>query len=390
MSHHLSHNKPKNFTVVHLVTPYLFHTGSWIYSQIKGLKSFNNLVFSQRSENLEKFPYDKIFSSDDFLIFKKFINKVYRKLTDNYGLFFNKFVKKNNPVIFHAHMGHEGARWLSFIKRTNKCLITTFYGHDVSQLGRLGYWKNKYSKLFSYGTFFLAEGSYLKQQLIELGCPEEKIIVQHLGVDIQKYPKKSFESQNHIKIIQICSFREKKGIEYSLEALALLKKRFSDFTFTLIGGGEEFYTKKIDTLIISYGLEDNVFLPGIVSHQEMLLELKNSDIFLHPSITAKDGDNEGGAPVIIIEAAAIGLPVVSTFHADIPEVVIHNKSGLLADEGNSNQISEYLFELCGNFELRRRMGLSAMEHIRLHYNLDLQLKKLESIYFDTIKMRIVK
>ncbi|MGD8778206.1 MAG: glycosyltransferase [Ignavibacteria bacterium] len=371
--------------IIHIINPYLFYTGSWIYSQITNVTKFNNSVFTYSTQNLEQFPFQSIYCFDSFDILRKSLSKIYRIITNgNSGLFYSRYLKKIRPKILHAHMGYEGARWVRFAKKNNVPLITTFYGLDVSKLGKILYWQKKYKNLFKYGNSFLAEGNYLKKQLIELGCDENKIIVQHLGVAFDKYERKLYQEHfpnQKTRIIQVSSFREKKGIEYSLEAISHLVKRSIHVEFVLIGGGDtKADENKLINLSNKLNIGEHVKFLGVKSHSDTLDEIRDSDIFLHPSVTASDGDNEGGAPVGIMEASAIGLPVVSTFHADIPEVVLNNKTGLLVNERNSIGLSYQIEKLINNYDLRKEMGNKGREHISQNYNLMTQIKKLEEIY----------
>jgi len=377
-------HKEKN-VVVHLVTPYLFHTGSWIYSQLTGIQKFRTVVFTQKKENTHQFPFEKIYSIEDENFLKQQLNRVYRRMTNNYGLFFQKIVKFVRPNLFHAHMGYEAVRWLAFVKRNNLPLVTTFYGLDVSKLGKIPKWQQEYKKLFSYGSLFLAEGSFLRKQLIDLGCPSEKVRVQHLGIDMRNYPGKTnpFTEREKIIILQVSSFREKKGIIYSLQAIAKVKKEFPNIEFRLIGKGDTAQSnQEIGRLVHSLGIQDCVKLLGAKPHSETLVEMTNTDIFLHPSVTASDGDNEGGAPVGIIEASGIGLPIVSTFHCDIPEVVINEKTGLLSKERNVDELVKNLKTLLSNYSIRKSFGEKGRKHIQKEYNLQTQLQSLENIYSD--------
>jgi len=369
--------------VVHLVTPYLFYTGSWVYSQLVGITNFSNVVFTQRKENLDLFPFEKVFSPEDFAYLKRVSNKIYRRLTDNYGLFFGGMTRRLHPRLFHAHMGFEAARWLAFVKRSNIPLVTTFYGLDVSQLGRIEAWKKRYERLFDYGTVFLAEGAFLKKQLVDIGCPAERVIIQHLGVSVAKYPKKQNEKKKNARttILQVSSFREKKGIEYSLQAIARVVKADPNIEFRLIGRGDSLQADNaISSLIDRLGIASYVKQLGSKSHSETILEMSQADIFLHPSVTASNGDNEGGAPVSVIEASAIGLPVVSTLHADIPEVVRDGITGWLVPERDSNLLAEKLLDLIKRPERREAFGRSGRKHVSTEYEISVQVKKLEEIY----------
>jgi colanic acid/amylovoran biosynthesis glycosyltransferase len=370
--------------VVHLVTPYLFVTGSWVYTQLTGLEHYHNVVFTQRSENLDIFPFEELYSSGSFPLPQRLVNKVWRRVFDQYGLFFDKPAQSLRPVLFQAHFGYEAARWLHFVERTGLPLVTTFYGMDVSQLGRIPKWQKRYHKLFKYGKTFLAEGSFLKKQLMNLGCPEEKVIVQHLGVELGKYPQKSFsnhESDQHVVILQVSSFREKKGIEYSLEAIAQLRKMGCNVEFRLIGSGDTPEAEiAVRAIVDRLNINHCVSLLGIKEHSDVIREMVNADIFLHPSVTAADGDNEGGVPVGIIEASAVGLPVVSTRHADIPEVVLDGVTGYLAPERDSKQLAEKIVSLIQSPKNISLFGEAGRKHIDENYNLRIQLQKLENIY----------
>lgn len=374
--------------IVHFITPFLFHTGSWVYSQLKGIKDFNSYVFTQMRQNSSQFPYDKVINIEDFSDTANIINKYYVKYTDNYGLFYNKYLNEIKPVLLHAHFGFEAARWYKFIKKSNLPLITTFYGLDVSQLGKIDKWRNRYKPLFDYGSFFLAEGNYLKKQLIKIGCPEEKVLIQRIGVAVDKYPVKDYSQKNDgkITIIQVSSFREKKGIIYSLKAIAELKKIKDNFNFILAGKGDTTQAdNNIKSIVSELGISDIVELTGAMPHADVLNKISECDIFLHPSVEAQDGDNEGGSPVIVTEASAIGLPIVSTYHCDIPEVVINNKTGLLVKEKDVDAIVEKCLLLLNNYELRKNFGLEGKKHIEENYNISKQIIKLEEIYHRTLK-----
>jgi len=286
------------------------------------------------------------------------------------------------PVLFHAHQGQEGARWLNFATENNIPIITSFYGMDVSKLGKIPYWHKRFTELFQRGKLFLAEGNHLKKQLIELGCPHEKIIVQHLGVAVDAYPKKKnyTSDDSRITVLQVASFREKKGIIYSLQAVAEAVKLNKNIIFKIIGDGDIKTKTAYNSLVEQIQIKAHVEFLGIKSHAEMIKEMTAADMFIHPSVTALDGDNEGGAPVCIIEASAIGLPIVSTFHADIPEVVLNDKTGFLSAEKNVDGLARSILTLADDHKLREIFGTAGIAHIREHYNLQVQIKKLEEIY----------
>lgn len=377
--------------IVHLVSPYLFNTGSWVYSQIGNIKEFESHIFTSFTENLSQYPHPNITAGWDFHEPKKFLARLWLRYFDRQGLFFKPHHKRIAPVLYQAHMGFEGVRWLDFVKYTGKPLVTTFYGQDVSKLGKIPYWQKKYRELFEYGSLFLAEGSNLRNELIALGCPSEKIEVQHLGVNLENYKLKLRQkSPDNTIIFQSASYKAKKGFFYSLKAIKELSKTHQNFEFRIVGSGTQEEVFEMEGWIREFGIGDKVHLLGALPHSEYLKELAESDIFLHPSVTAPDGDSEGGSPVGITEASAMGIPVVSSLHADIPEVVLNGKSGLLAPERDYMKLAEFLVYFIDNPEKRTEFGLFGRKRIEEEYNITIQIQRLEKLYAKVIKMDCLK
>ena len=382
-------------TVIHYKAgSYLPITETWIHEQIKNLKKYQTVVYAHDKENMDIFPLGNIKIRslelkkglrDPFIFFNEGWNKVF-----NFYPYFAFNLIKDRPKLVHAHFGPSGYNFLKLQKIFKLHLITTFYGYDLSMLpNQYPEWKARYNKLFQEGEKFLLEGSHMKKCLIDLGCPEEKIIVQHLGIDLEKIefkPRKIGENEA-IKILISASFREKKGIPYAVEAFGRVKQAHPKLKLklTIIGDSrgtpaEEKEKKKILDVIDKYNIKDCVKMFGYQPYSVFLRELYRHHIFLHPSVHAFDGDTEGGAPVSIIEASASGMPVLSTTHCDIPEVVIDGGSGYLVPERNTEALAERLEFLICHPEVWEQMGGKGREHIEKNYNVIAQVGKLEEIY----------
>ena len=113
---------------------------------------------------------------------------------------------------------------------------------------------------------------------------------------------------------------------------------------------------------------------------ELLEEAYKNHLFLSPSVTSRDGDTEGGAPVTVIEMAASGMPVVSSFHCDIPEVIEDGRTGLLAEERNVDELECKLTWLIDNPEKWSEMGAEAREHIEMEFDSVIQSERLATHY----------
>jgi colanic acid/amylovoran biosynthesis glycosyltransferase len=186
-----------------------------------------------------------------------------------------------------------------------------------------------------------------------LGVDAAKIQVFRLGVDLELIPfvaRANPVGRGKLRFLIAGSFREKKGIPYALEALGRFHQSFPDIEITVIGdsGGsvrEEREKQKILHEVRQWGLSDKIQFLGYQPYEHLRRQFYDHHIFLSPSVTASDGDTEGGAPVTIIEAAASGMPVVSTTHCDIPYVLSEENQAFLAPERDAPALVRTLIEL---------------------------------------------
>ena len=373
--------------VAHSVKSYLFRTGSWIHAQINHLKRYRPLVITTKKRNLDIFPVEKIYSLSDLPPLNRFFQRQYSTLTGLSYPFFYKVLKKHRVAILHSHFGNRGYFDLALKQKLTIPQVTTFYGHDVSLLPREERWKKYLKILFTHGDLILAEGHYMKKALIELGCPDDKVKVQHLGINPEMIPfiPRNLNTDQKVKILIAGTFREKKGITYALEACAKVASRFRNIEITLIGDAgrsqrEIDYKKEVQSMISTRVLAERINYLGFLPYPDFIEEAKNNHIFLSPSIHPSDGETEGGAPVALIEMSAYGMPIVSTFHCDIPEVVLDGKSGFLVPEKDSGALAERLEHLINHPELWEPMGRAGRKHIEEEFNIVKQSVKLEEIY----------
>jgi colanic acid/amylovoran biosynthesis glycosyltransferase len=119
---------------------------------------------------------------------------------------------------------------------------------------------------------------------------------------------------------------------------------------------------------------------GFRPYAELLREAYEHHIFLSPSVTAEDGDAEGGAPVSLIDMAATGLILVSSRHCDIPEIVIHGETGLLSDERDIEGIAANIRWLAGNPGEWERMAAGSRARVEKEFDAQTQAEKLAAIY----------
>ena len=282
--------------------------------------------------------------------------------------------------IIHCQFGINGLEGMLFreIGALKGKLITSFRGYDISYyLQEKG--EDVYNQLFIKGDFFLANCEFFRQRAIRLGCDPKKILVHGSGIDCSRF---SFQTRQlnpgeKIRITTTGRLVEKKGIEYAIRAVAIVAKVKPDIEFKIIGDGD--LKERFEQVIQELNLGDKVQLLGWMNHEEIIEILDNTHIFVAPSVTASDGNQD--APVNTLkEAMAMGLPVVSTLHGGIPELVQDGISGFLVPEKDECAIAQKLIYLIEHPEIWSNMGSSGRKYVEAHYDTNKLNDELEQIY----------
>jgi colanic acid/amylovoran biosynthesis glycosyltransferase len=272
--------------------------------------------------------------------------------------------------VVHAHFGNVGWEMLPAVRAAGVPLVTSFYGRDVSERPAMDpRWRARYRELFRDGHRFLSEGPAMAAALVELGCPEAKIRIQRLGVDLARFGfrERRRADGEPLRVLAVGRFTEKKGFPDAVEAIAAAA-RTSDVRLTLVGGADgprgASEADRIRESVRRHGVGDRVEFAGPLSLSRLAEVQARFHVVLQPSKRSSRGDTEGGAPVVLAELAAAGLPAVATRHADIPEVVIHERTGLLAEEGDVAGLAAHLVRLFHERDLLTTMSRAAAAHVR--------------------------
>ncbi|TAJ15256.1 glycosyltransferase [Marinilabiliaceae bacterium JC017] len=373
----------ENRVVVHYIQDYLDQTLTWIYGQINHNSQYKHVVVAKKTKNVDQFPLDEVYCLKDQLSGSALLyNRIISSISKNYP-FFHKVVKNSKAKVIHAHFGHVGYKAIGLSQQHKIPLITSFYGYDATKLAKKEKYKKRYKILFQKGHRFLVEGNNMKKVLMQLGCPENKVTVFHLGVNVEDYPFRirTVSPDKPIKFLFAATFTEKKGAQYVIKAFAKVREKHPNAVLKLIGDGPE--KELLTDLISSMGIGNAVEREGYVPYETLVDRIYEADVFIQPSVTASDGNTEGGAPVALIDAQATGIPILATFHADIPEVVVHEKTGLLAPERDVDALAENMLKLIETPGLCETLGQNGRKHIEENYNIIKQGKVLGRIYDNT-------
>ncbi|MBN1086332.1 colanic acid biosynthesis glycosyltransferase WcaL [Erwinia aphidicola] len=247
--------------------------------------------------------------------------------------------------VFLVHFGYAGAlanklRELGVLQGKQ---ATVFHGADISRRHILEEHKEDYARLFTQSELLLPISHLWERKLIEMGCPPEKIHVTRMGIEPEKFNLQARDSLHQpLRILSVARLTEKKGLGVAIDACKILKAQGGHFEYTIVGNGD--LEDELRATITNAKLEECVKMVGFKPQEEIKRYLDEADIFLLPSLTAADGDMEG-IPVALMEAMAVGLPVVSSEHSGIPELIEHNVSGWLVPEGDAEALADILLKL---------------------------------------------
>ncbi len=294
------------------------------------------------------------------------------------------FIQKNKYDIIHCQFGVYGelVTLLRELGLVQGKLITSFRGFDISEYPRASS-PNVYDRLFKTGDLFLANCDFFRQAAIKLGCPESKILVHYSGIDTNKFAflPHPFPKNSNIRIVTIGRLVEKKGIEYVIQAINYLVKIHQNIKCDIVGDGP--LRQKLEVMITQLELQGKINLLGAKNQQEIIEIMSKSHLFVAPSITSKNGDQD--APINTLkEAMAMGLPVISTYHGGIPELVEDGVSGFLVPEKDAQALTDKLQYLIEHPQIWVSMGERGRQFVETHYNMNKLNDELVNIYYHAL------
>ena len=390
----------KKLRVLHLFENYLLTAQNWAFRMMDNFEETENFVCAYKYRNVHFVTDDihllelpdyvtpeiisesrNVSSSHGSNVLSFFKKKYYQSKFINYVA---SEIKRLQIDVIHCHFANIGWHFLPLKKITGLPFIVSFYGFDYESLPySFPVWKRRYQQMFKDADMFICEGPHGAEILKKYGCAERKIKVVHLGVDFAKAPSISrFKNPDELSLIQIGNLGEKKGHIYSLKAFAKALKECPNMNLTLIGDGYQNIRESLEKFVAEHHLADKVHFEKHVPSYHLYEILKIYQVFIHPSCYAENRDCEGGAPIVLLDAQATGMPVISTNHCDIPEEVIHNKTGLLSGEKDVDALAEsitYFYKMKNNEYVQ--FAQNAREHVHRNFDVENTSKKMEAVYF---------
>ena len=367
--------------IIHYNSRYLPLTEVWIYNQLQQLSDFRIIFLCRILQNVDLFPGTEVYALAEKSFIMQKLNLLFFKVF-GYIPMFNRLSAESK--LLHVHFGYNAIKLTGLKKKRNIPMICSLYGIDAHHFPYAR--KRNLSKMqgmFQVVDKVLVLGQYMKSQLINLGCPEDKIIVHHLGIHLDKieFVQRTFEKSRPVRFLLASSFLEKRGVEISLEALTKLKNDV-DFTVDIIGDGP--LKPRILDIIKSGKLEEKVKMHGYQPYEFFIKLAYDCDVMLQASKTSASNDKEG-TPMSLVDAMATGMPVVSTRHGDIPEIVVDGVTGFLAEEGSVAEFESAIRKMMERMDEISIFSRKSRLWIEENFDVEKQSNRLTRIYNNLIE-----
>lgn len=312
---------------------------------------------------------------DNNILKLSFKERIKRKRLRGFGFEEKRILfslRKENVDAVLAEYGPTACESLKMIKYLKLPLLVHFYGFDASEKDTLLKYGEKYKEVFDYAEKIMVVSNRMKQALISLHCPENKLVINYCGPDSSFFSLKPDFKQKIFA--SMGRFVNKKAPHLTIQAFKKVVEKYPDAKLIMAGDGD--LLKICKALTKALNLNTNIIFTGILNREEEKLLFENALAFVQHSVVADNGDSEG-TPVAILEAQAAGLPVISTYHAGIPEVVIHEETGLLVEEHDVDGMSKNMIRILEEDGLAKRLGDAGRMRVRKNFTTERHLRTLQ-------------
>jgi glycosyltransferase involved in cell wall biosynthesis len=286
----------------------------------------------------------------------------------------NQYLKENQIDAVLAEYGTSGSFIAPVCKALNIPLVVHFHGFDASVYKVLEEFKDGYRFMYDYASKIIVVSNAMKQALMNHGCEASKLILNTYG------PHPDYMNvvidYNSNSIVSVGRHTYKKAPYLTILAFQKVLVKHPNLKLVMVGTGEIFEVSK--HMVESLGLQEKIILPGGLPREDIIKYLEQSFLFVQHSLVANNGDSEG-TPVGIIEAMAAGLPVVSTRHAGIPDVVVEDETGFLVEEGDVDAMAEHILTLVNNRDLAKTFGKKGKAVIQENFTLEKHIDTINKV-----------
>jgi glycosyltransferase involved in cell wall biosynthesis len=361
-----------------------------IYRQVTGLVNFETFVITKFRQNADFFPFpdiEMLLPARQGLLRRGYLKYLARKSALIYRGEYEasrRILIRRDPALMHIYFGNTGVHLLPLIRRWDRPCIVSFHGMDVQGRPKEKGYEQRLRELLQLIPLVLVRSQSIAERLQQFGCDSKKIRMNRTGIPLSGFPpvERTFPSEGRWSLVQACRLVPKKGLFTTLEAFRLFRQKFPSAHLTIAGDGPLYAS--VNHKIQELQIDSSVTLAGFLDQPRLRSLFERAHIFVHPSHTTEDGNQEG-VPNSMLEAMASGLPVVATRHGGIPEAVEDGKHGYLVAEKDVAGLANELVKLASDPELWRQLGQAASHKVSETFEQSRQVSRLEGAYRETLE-----
>jgi colanic acid/amylovoran biosynthesis glycosyltransferase len=360
-----------------------------IYRQIVGLRRVRPIVLAQKREYAERFPFEPV-----YLVGKPathFLRRFwFRQLLDQPWQIsrveleaLTRLLTKSGARLLHIYFGHIAVHLLPLIRSWPHPVIVSFHGADVLVDMHKAAYRRATEEMLALVKKVLVRSESLGRALADLNADTHKIEIHRTGIPLEQFPflPRGFPENGEWRLLQAGRLIEKKGLPTALRAFADFAAQFPKSSLTIAGEGPLLI--ELQGLARQLQIDRQVSFTGLLSQEKLRDLFYASHIFLHPSETGHDGNQEG-VPNSMLEAMASGLPVFATRHGGIPEAIENGVSGVLVPEHDHEALGRALLEATKDREVLSRRARAGSDMVAQKFDQRAQVRRLEDIYIETM------
>ena len=363
-----------------------------IYRQITALERVRPIVIAQKREEAERFPFDALSvipkPPTHFLrrIWHRQLRDAPWQISRGEVAALKRVLDRTGARLLHIYFGHIAVHLQPLIRDWNNPSVVSFHGADVLVDLEKPAYRAATKEMLDAVRLVLVRSESLAKALTALGCAKEKIRVQRTGIPLHEisFRPRDWPADGRWRWLQAGRLIEKKGIATTLRAFAQFTTRYPEATLTIAGEGP--MRAPLGQLASDLQIASRVIFTGFISQSQLRELIYQSHIFLHPSETGPDGNQEG-VPNSMLEAMASGLPVFATTHGGIPEAIENGSSGILVPERDANALALALLLAADKSEELSAMAQRGAQSVAEKFEQRAQVRKLEEIYFEAMTAR---
>ena len=285
------------------------------------------------------------------------------------------------PEVLLCHFGPASA----LAARLRSCgvfdapMAAFFHGGDLFDTGAADK-----AFLFREAERVCAVSQRMRGQLVEMGCPETKVRVQKMGVDLSRFAfvDRGVSFAEPLRLLTVARLVPIKGLEWAVRGVAALPETIRRrVRYTVVGGGP--LMEELVRLRDSLGLAGTVEFTGSLDQDAVIGHTRDAHVFLFPSVAMPDGKQESMG-VAAMEAMACGVPVIGARTGGIPELVLDGQCGFLVPEKDPAAIAGAIAKFLDNPGMLSTMGAAARKHVEQEHDLEKQNRSLEEMLMGLI------